>query len=121
MPNSACTVGSTTETAYMPLLPSSISHKVVSNRHAALRESMSEALAYKTVMALIQKKTKTASGLLELQGRQAGIQTAFGHQFVVVALLHQTAMVQHPNHIGFLHGRQAVGNDQGGAPLHGFF
>jgi hypothetical protein len=45
MPNSACTVGSTTETAYMPLLPSSISHKVVSNRHAALRESMSEALA----------------------------------------------------------------------------
>ena len=37
------------------------------------------------------------------------------------ALLNQCTVVQHPNHIGLLHGRQTVGNDQGGAALHGFF
>ena len=45
MPNSACTAGNTTDTAYMPLLPSSMSNKVVSKRHAALRESMSAGVA----------------------------------------------------------------------------
>jgi hypothetical protein len=45
MPNSVCTAGNTTDTAYMPLLPSSINNKVVKSRHAALRESMSSALA----------------------------------------------------------------------------
>ena len=39
-PNSACTAGSTTDTTYMPLLPNSISSKVVSKRHAAWGESM---------------------------------------------------------------------------------
>jgi hypothetical protein len=39
-PNSACTSGNTTDTTYMPLLPKSISNKVVSNRHAAWGESM---------------------------------------------------------------------------------
>ena len=32
------------------------------------------------------------------------------------ALLHQYTVVQHPNGIGTLHGGQAVGNHQGGAP-----
>jgi hypothetical protein len=39
-PNSVCTSGNTTDTTYMPLLPKSISSKVVSNRHAAWGESM---------------------------------------------------------------------------------
>jgi hypothetical protein len=45
MPNSVCTAGKTTDTAYMPLLPSSMSNKVVKSRHAALRESMSAGVA----------------------------------------------------------------------------
>ncbi len=45
MPNSVCTAGKTTDTAYMPLLPSSINNNVVSKRQAALRESMSAGVA----------------------------------------------------------------------------
>jgi hypothetical protein len=45
MPNSVCTAGKTTDTAYMPLLPSSMRSKVVSKRQAALRESISTGVA----------------------------------------------------------------------------
>ena len=51
MPNSACTAGSTTDTTYMLLLPSTTKPSVVSNRQAAWRESMSEAGAAADVEA----------------------------------------------------------------------
>ena len=46
------------------------------------------------------------------------IQATLAHQFVMSALLYNTALVENDNHIGMADGGEAVGDDDGGAPLH---
>lgn len=56
---------------------------------------------------------------VELQCGQTGIETAFGLQLCMGALLHQATALHHPNHISTLHCGQTMRNHQGGATDHG--
>ena len=60
------------------------------------------------------------SGLhaLELAVIELGIKAALRQQSVVVALLHDVAILHHKDDIGLTDGGQAVGHDKAGAALH---
>src|ERR1700677_2790827 len=59
-------------------------------------------------------------GAVELQLRQARVETVGRDETLVRSFLDDTALVQHQDAIAGQHGRQAMGDDQRGAPPHQF-
>src|SRR5690606_11458876 len=59
-----------------------------------------------------------------LDGELGGIETRIGavpgQQLGMAALFDKAALIQHEDHVGINHGRQAMGDDEGRATLHQF-
>ena len=61
------------------------------------------------------------ASLHELQGGEIRVQPATGHEFSMCAHVDDASAVHHHDAVGALHSGESMGDDEGGAPLHGLF